>query len=118
MNIPKQFMVGIKKGFLQACNKGILSGNKVAGVKFRLIDGASHCVDSSELAFMLAAEGAVKDVYQDGAWVILEPIMAVEVTAPEEFQVRNIIQIKMFFKYKISNPVKNLIYFLHFRESS
>ena len=87
MNIPKQFIPGVKRGFLETCEKGILSGNKVAGVKFRLIDGASHCVDSSEIAFALAAQGAVKDVFHEGTWIILEPIMAVEVTAPEEFQV-------------------------------
>lgn len=86
MNIPKSYIPGVKRGFLEMCNKGCLSGNKIAGVKFRLLDGASHCVDSSELAFFLAAQGAIKDVFQDGAWVILEPIMAVEVTAPEEFQ--------------------------------
>lgn len=89
MNIPKAFIPGVKKGFLETCEKGILSGNRVAGVKFRLLDGASHCVDSSEIAFILAAQGAVRDVYHDGTWVILEPIMAVEITAPEEFQVSN-----------------------------
>ncbi|XP_022834128.1 elongation factor G, mitochondrial [Spodoptera litura] len=84
-NVPKQFVPGIEKGFLDTCQKGYLSGHKVSGVKFRLQDGAHHIVDSSELAFFLAAKGAVKEVFDDGAWQILEPIMFVEVTLPEEF---------------------------------
>ncbi|KAH9635031.1 hypothetical protein HF086_004385 [Spodoptera exigua] len=84
-NIPKQFVPGVEKGFLDTCQKGYLSGHKVSGVKFRLQDGAHHIVDSSELAFFLAAKGAVKEVFDDGAWQILEPIMFVEVTLPEEF---------------------------------
>jgi len=66
--------------------KGMLSGHKLSGIRFRLQDGGHHIVDSSELAFMLAAHGAIKEVFQNGSWQILEPIMLVEVTAPEEFQ--------------------------------
>ncbi|XP_075991968.1 mitochondrial translation elongation factor G 1 [Anticarsia gemmatalis] len=84
-NVPKQFIPGVEKGFLDTCQKGYLSGHKVSGVKFRLQDGAHHIVDSSELAFFLAAKGAVKEVFDDGAWQILEPIMFVEVTLPDEF---------------------------------
>ncbi|CAB3231385.1 unnamed protein product [Arctia plantaginis] len=84
-NVPKQFIPGVEKGFLDTCQKGYLSGHKVSGVKFRLQDGAHHIVDSSELAFFLAAKGAVKEVFEDGAWQILEPIMFVEVTLPDEF---------------------------------
>jgi len=47
-----------------------------------------HCVDSSEFAFFQAAQGAVKDVFENGSWRILEPIMLVEITGPEEFQVQ------------------------------
>ncbi|XP_051174270.1 elongation factor G, mitochondrial [Leptopilina boulardi] len=85
-NVPKPFVPGVKRGFLHVCEKGVLSGNKVAGVKFRLQDGASHCVDSSEIAFFHAGQGAVKDVFQNGVWTILEPIMLVEITCPDEFQ--------------------------------
>lgn len=85
-NVPKQFVPGVEKGFRQLAEKGLLSGHKLAGVKFRLLDGAHHIVDSSELAFMLAAQGAVKQVFEDGVWQILEPIMTVEITAPVEFQ--------------------------------
>ncbi|KAJ2944544.1 hypothetical protein O0L34_g3892 [Tuta absoluta] len=84
-NVPKQFVPGVERGFLDTCMKGYLSGHKVSGVKFRLQDGAHHIVDSSELAFFLAAKGAVKDVFDEGAWQILEPIMFVEVTTPDEF---------------------------------
>ena len=70
------------------CEKGLLTGHKLSGIKFRLQDGAHHIVDSSELAFMLAAQGAVRDVFENGSWQIIEPIMSVEITGPEEFQVR------------------------------
>ena len=50
------------------------------------MDGANHSVDSSELAFVLATEGAMKQTYADGKWQLIEPVMLVEVTAPEEFQ--------------------------------
>ncbi|XP_055839116.1 elongation factor G, mitochondrial [Episyrphus balteatus] len=85
-NVPKQFIPGVEKGFREMSEKGMLSGHKLAGIKFRLTDGGHHIVDSSELAFMLAAHGAVKEVFASGAWQILEPIMLVEVAAPEEFQ--------------------------------
>lgn len=67
------------------CEKGLLSGHKIAGIHFRLQDGAHHIVDSSEYSFFLAAQGAMKDAFDMGQWRILEPIMFVEVTAPDEF---------------------------------
>ncbi len=85
-NIPKQFVPGVERGFRKMAEKGLLSGHRLSGIKFRLFDGAHHIVDSSEHAFMLAACGAVKDVFQNGGWQILEPILTVEVTCPEEFQ--------------------------------
>jgi elongation factor G len=85
-NVPKQFVPGVEKGFKKMAEKGLLSGHRLSGIKFRLQDGAHHIVDSSELAFHLAACGAVKEVFESGGWQILEPIMAVEVTCPEEFQ--------------------------------
>ncbi|KAH8281504.1 hypothetical protein KR054_001173 [Drosophila jambulina] len=85
-NVPKQFVPGVEKGYREMAEKGMLSGHKLSGIRFRLQDGGHHIVDSSELAFMLAAHGAIKDVFQNGSWQILEPIMLVEVTAPEEFQ--------------------------------
>ncbi|GAB0093456.1 Elongation factor G, mitochondrial [Sergentomyia squamirostris] len=85
-NVPKQFIPGIEKGFRAMAEKGLLTGNRLSGIKFRLQDGAHHMVDSSEYSFFLAAQGAVREVFENGAWQILEPIMSVEVTAPEEFQ--------------------------------
>ncbi|XP_060666212.1 LOW QUALITY PROTEIN: elongation factor G, mitochondrial [Drosophila nasuta] len=85
-NVPKQFVPGVEKGYREMSERGMLSGHKLSGIRFRLQDGGHHIVDSSELAFMLAAHGAIKEVFHQGAWQILEPIMLVEVTAPEEFQ--------------------------------
>ncbi|XP_043213457.1 elongation factor G, mitochondrial-like isoform X1 [Amphibalanus amphitrite] len=85
-NIPKQFVPAIKKGFLNMCEKGALTGHRVSGVRFRLLDGASHVVDSNEISFILAGQGAVKDVFAAGRWQLLEPLMSVEVSAPAEFQ--------------------------------
>ncbi|XP_060822793.1 elongation factor G, mitochondrial [Bombus pascuorum] len=85
-NVPKQFIPGVERGFRTTCEKGFLIGHKVAGVKFRLIDGMHHCVDSSELAFFLAAQGAMKDLYLNGSWQVLEPVMSVEITVPIEYQ--------------------------------
>jgi len=59
-DVPKQFVPYIEKGFRQMCAKGFLTGHKIAGVKFRLIGGAHHCVDSNEISFILAAQGAIK----------------------------------------------------------
>ncbi|KAK2576865.1 hypothetical protein KPH14_005494 [Odynerus spinipes] len=86
MNISKQYIPGVEKGFRYMCQKGYLSGHKLAGVKFRLQDGMQHCVDSSDYAFNLAAQGAMRDAFTEGAWYILEPIMLVEITVPEEYQ--------------------------------
>ncbi|XP_030763272.1 elongation factor G, mitochondrial-like [Sitophilus oryzae] len=85
-NVPRQFVPGVQRGFLTMAEKGLLAGQKLAGVKFRLLDGDHHIVDSSELAFFLAAQGALKEVFEKGSWQILEPIMTVEINAPDEFQ--------------------------------
>nr|CAI5829337.1 unnamed protein product [Callosobruchus analis] len=85
-NVPKQFVPGVRRGYLEMAEKGLLAGQKLSGLRFRLIDGAHHMVDSSELAFYLAAQGAIKQVFERGVWHVLEPVMAVEVTAPDEFQ--------------------------------
>lgn len=60
-NVPKQFIPGVRRGFLEMAQKGLLAGQKLSGLKFILKDGAHHIVDSSEYAFFLAAQGAVKD---------------------------------------------------------
>ena len=85
-NIPKTFIPSIEKGFLEACGKGPLSGHAIQGVEFVLTDGATHIVDSNDLSFRMAAIGGVRQAFLKGGPVILEPIMSVEVTAPEEYQ--------------------------------
>ncbi|KRX61710.1 Elongation factor G, mitochondrial [Trichinella sp. T9] len=78
-NVPKQFMPAIDK-------KGPLIGAPVTGIRFRLKDGAHHIVDSTEIAFILTAKYAMNDVFSDGRWHIIEPVMKVEATCPTEFQ--------------------------------
>lgn len=86
MNIPKNFIPAIEKGFFEACERGYLTGHKMCGFRFILEDGAAHAVDSSELAFRLATIGAVKQAFDTANPVLLEPVMAVEVVAPSETQ--------------------------------
>lgn len=85
-NVPKQYIPGIVKGFKIMAEKGLYSGHRISGVRMRLLDGAHHIVDSSELAFILATQGAIKQAYEEAAWQVLEPIMEVEAVVPIEFQ--------------------------------
>ncbi|UZJ54866.1 hypothetical protein CBS101457_004186 [Exobasidium rhododendri] len=85
-SIPNGYFPACEKGFHDALEKGNLSGHHVTGVRFVLEDGAAHSVDSSELAFRLATQGAFREAYQKAGAVILEPKMTVEVVAPVEFQ--------------------------------
>jgi len=85
-NIPPNFIPAIEKGFQEACQAGALIGHPVERVRVVLQDGAAHLVDSSELAFKLAATGAFRQAFEGAMPGVLEPIMAVEVRVPVEFQ--------------------------------
>ena len=85
-NVPSNYIPAVEKGFYEALEKGTLSGNSISGVRMVLQDGGFHAVDSSELAFRLAAIGAFREAFLKTKPVILEPIMTVEVVAPVEFQ--------------------------------
>lgn len=85
-NIPSQFIPAVEKGFQDAVERGLLTGHPVTRCKFVLEDGAAHQVDSSELAFRLAAQGAFRESFPKGRPVVLEPVMKVEIVAPVEFQ--------------------------------
>lgn len=84
--IPKQFIRPTIQGVEDALKDGVLGGHPVTDVRVRLVDGAFHPVDSSELAFRTAGRMAFKLAMKEAAPVLLEPIMAVEVTTPGEYQ--------------------------------
>ncbi|MBU4343923.1 MAG: elongation factor G, partial [Proteobacteria bacterium] len=84
--IPSQFIASCEKGFRQRLEKGPKMGFPVTGVKIVINDGASHSVDSSEMAFQAAARGAFLEGYARAQAVIHEPIMKVVVETPTEFQ--------------------------------
>ncbi|KAI0241796.1 Elongation factor G, mitochondrial [Massospora cicadina] len=84
--IPANFIVAIQKGFMDAVEKGALVGHRVKNVRMVIVDGLTHSVDSSELAFRTAAMFGFREAYPQAAPVVLEPIMLVEVTSPLEFQ--------------------------------
>ncbi|CAK8988458.1 unnamed protein product [Durusdinium trenchii] len=85
-DIPPSYVPAIEKGFRNATSKGLLTGSPLINMRCVLEDGASHEVDSSAEAFQAAAQGAFDNFYHDANPVVLEPMMAVEVTFPSEFQ--------------------------------
>ncbi len=84
--IPREFISSCDKGFHKSLVKGALCGSAVTGVRCVINDGAFHAVDSSDVAFQLAAIGAFKEGYMKAKPVIMEPIMKVSVEGPTEFQ--------------------------------
>ncbi len=84
--IPREFISSCDKGFQKSLVKGSLCGSAVTGVRCVINDGAYHNVDSSDVAFQLAAIGAFKEGYMKAKPVIMEPIMKVSVEGPTEFQ--------------------------------
>jgi elongation factor G len=82
--IPQSFRPAVDKGIQEAMRTGELAGAPVAGVRVRLVDGSYHTVDSSEMAFKIAGSMAFKHAYEQAEPVLLEPIMEVEVTVPDD----------------------------------
>jgi elongation factor G len=83
--VPKEYIPGVEKGLESAKETGCLAGYPVVRLKARLIDGAYHDVDSSVLAFEIAARSAFREAMAKAGPIILEPIMKVEVVTPEEY---------------------------------
>jgi elongation factor G len=83
--VPKEFIPGVEKGLEASRESGVLAGFPVIDFKVSLVDGAYHDVDSSVLAFEIAARAAFKDGVLKAAPKLLEPIMRVEVVTPEEY---------------------------------
>jgi elongation factor G len=83
--VPKEFIPGVAKGLNSARDTGVIAGFPVIDFKATLVDGASHDVDSSVLAFEIATRAAFREGIQKGAPVLLEPVMRVEVVTPEEY---------------------------------
>ena len=84
-SIPGNFLPAIQKGCVERMTRGPVAGYKVVGVKVRIYDGSFHPVDSSEIAFKIAGSGALKDAMMKAKPVLLEPIMSVRVTIPDQY---------------------------------
>ncbi|MCB0362823.1 MAG: elongation factor G, partial [Bdellovibrionales bacterium] len=83
--IPKEFIPAVDKGFKEAIQKGTLIGFPIVNIEMDLDDGAYHDVDSSEMAFRICAIQAFRQGYEKANPTALEPLMKLEVSAPEEF---------------------------------
>jgi elongation factor G len=84
-NIPKEYIPGVEKGIGQVAETGVLAGFPLIDYKVELIDGAYHDVDSSVMAFEIAGRAAFREGCQKAGLQLLEPIMAVEISTPEEY---------------------------------
>jgi len=83
--IPREYIAAVEKGVKEAMESGIVAGFQVVGVKATLFDGSYHEVDSSEMAFKIAASLAMKEAMKKAGPILLEPIMKVNVVLPDEF---------------------------------
>jgi len=83
--IPQQFIPAVEAGVREAADRGVLAGYPVTDVRITLFDGSYHEVDSSDMAFKIAASQAFKDGVLKGDPVLLEPIMKLEIIVPEEY---------------------------------
>jgi elongation factor G len=85
-SIPKEFIKPSTDGIMEGCNNGVVAGYPVVDVIVKIVDGSFHEVDSSEMAFKMAGIFAFKDAMKKANPILLEPIMGVEVTTPEDYQ--------------------------------
>ncbi len=83
--VPKEYIAAVEKGLEEAIQSGVLGGYPVIGVKIALVDGSYHEVDSSEMAFKIAASMGFKEAMKKAGPVLMEPIMSVEVVTPEDY---------------------------------
>jgi elongation factor G len=83
--VPREYVPAVEKGLKGALTSGVLAGYPVVGVKIQLTDGSYHEVDSSEIAFMMAASIAFKEAMRRSNPVLMEPIMDVEVVVPKDY---------------------------------
>lgn len=83
--VPKQYIPAVEKGLREAMSEGVLAGFPVVDMRATLVDGSYHTVDSSEMAFKVAASQALKRAFTDADPALLEPVLEVEVTVPDEY---------------------------------
>lgn len=83
-SVPKEYIPAVQKGVVEAMDSGVMAGYPVVDIKVSLLDGSYHEVDSSEMAFKIAASMAFKDGCQKAGPVLLEPVMKVEATVPDD----------------------------------
>lgn len=84
-SVPKEYFKAVKEGIVEAMSSGVVAGYPMVDIKAILVDGSYHEVDSSEMAFKIAGSMAFKEAARKGSPVLLEPMMKVEVTSPEEY---------------------------------
>ena len=84
-SVPKEYIKPVEEGIRDAARAGVLAGYELVDFKVELVDGSSHEVDSSEMAFKIAASMALKSAAEKAQATLLEPLMAVDITAPDEY---------------------------------
>jgi elongation factor G len=85
-SIPEKFLFACEKGFNASCDKGPMLGHRVLGTSMVVNDGATHMTDSSEMAFKIATQQAFRKAFKEAKPQVLEPLMKITITAPNEFQ--------------------------------
>ena len=84
-SVPREYIASVNAGIEEALDSGVLAGYPMLDIRATLVDGSAHQVDSSEMAFKIAGALALREAAQRGVVVLLEPVMSIEVTTPEEY---------------------------------